>query len=125
MLNLAAFLLQFLNFVEQSLDFEVRCGAPVGHQAVMLVLPDLYLGLFLIDQLGHSLILIEELSVVPEDHIDLILEFTYFFAFPLEHIDLLHEGIVLLLEGSDEHFGRVEARAPGGRAGSSPERTGG
>ena len=101
MLNLAAFLLQFLNFVEQSLDFEVRCGAPVSHQAVMLVLPDLDLGLFLIDELGHPLIFIEELSVMPEDHIDLILELTHFLPLRLQHIDLLHEGVVLLLEGSN------------------------
>lgn len=52
---------------------------------------------------------------MPEDHVNFVLQFTHFLTLALENIYLLHQSIVLLLQGTDQGFGGLVAGTRTGR----------
>lgn len=69
-------------------------------EGIKLVFEELVLCLSLVDELGELLILVEEVSVVLQNEIDLLLEFIDFLDFASQGSILLGKYIDLLLQAA-------------------------
>jgi hypothetical protein len=95
MFNVIDFLLQFLNLVDKFSGFEVVGGGAVDREGFKLVLPDLNFILFLVDELGQSLVLTQQLVIVLHNEFGLIFELIHLLSLLLQDVHLLHKTVVL------------------------------
>lgn len=107
MLDLTALFFKFLNFIQQPFNFQIGSRASVSNDTVMLILPDLNLRFFLVDQLGQPFILIQQLRVMSQDQLYFVFQLGCLAHSCPQHSDLFDQGVVFLFQGSDEVFGRL------------------
>lgn len=97
-LNISDVFSQFFYLVDELPILQVRSSSAIDCQSFILILPDFYLVLFLIDKFGQSLIFSQELIVMLDDQLGLILQFIYLLALLLQNIHLLNQTCILSLQ---------------------------
>lgn len=100
-LHFADVLFQLLDFVQQALDFEVLGGGLSRALGLVLDLPGLDFALLLVDELGHFLVLAEELGVVFEDELNLVFQLGHFLVLVSQESHFLSQSVVFSLERPD------------------------